>query len=148
MQKPQIRCSRNALTGEWPMAADSSMPILIVDDYRTMVRIVRNLLNQIGFDNVDEAADGASALQMIAAKPYGLVISDWNMQPMTGLELLQHLRARPETADLPVIMVTAESKTDNVLAARRAGVNSYIVKPFTAALLKQKIDAVFAARTG
>lgn len=128
------------------MSVDSSMPILIVDDYRTMVRIVRNLLKQIGFENVDDAENGAAALEMIAAKPYGLVISDWNMAPMTGFELLQKLRAQPETADLPVIMVTAESKTDNVLAARKAGVNSYIVKPFTAALLKSKIDAVFAAR--
>jgi len=128
------------------MSVDSSMPILIVDDYRTMVRIVRNLLKQIGFENVDDAENGATALEMIAAKPYGLVISDWNMAPMTGFELLQKLRSQPETADLPVIMVTAESKTDNVLAARKAGVNSYIVKPFTAALLKSKIDAVFAAR--
>jgi len=128
------------------MFVDSTMPVLIVDDYQTMVRIVRNLLRQIGYENVDDAPDGPTALEMIRHKRYGLVISDWNMEPMSGIELLQRLRAEPATAELPVIMVTAESKTDHVLAARKAGVNSYIVKPFTAALLKAKIDAVFAAR--
>ncbi|MFO1114968.1 MAG: response regulator [Beijerinckiaceae bacterium] len=128
------------------MSADSSMPILVVDDYQTMVRIICNLLKQIGYENVDQASNGAQALEMIKAKPYGLVISDWNMQPMTGFELLQKLRHDPAHADTPFIMVTAESKTDNVIAARKAGVSSYIVKPFNAATLKAKIDAVFAAK--
>jgi two-component system chemotaxis response regulator CheY len=125
------------------MNADFSMPILVVDDYHTMVRIVRNLLKQIGYENVDEASNGQQAHDMIKAKKYGLIISDWNMEPMTGYQLLQQVRAEPENANLPFIMVTAESKTDNVIAARRAGVNHYIVKPFNAATLKAKIDAVF-----
>ena len=128
------------------MTADPSMPILVVDDYQTMVRIVCNLLKQIGYENVDEANNGVQALEKINAKKYGLIISDWNMQPMTGFELLQKLRADPGHADTPFIMVTAESKTDNVIAARKAGVSSYIVKPFNAATLKAKIDAVFTAR--
>ena len=127
------------------MPADSSMPILVVDDYQTMVRIIRNLLKQIGYENVDEAANGQAALEMIQKKRYGLVISDWNMEPMTGFELLQHVRSDPAQTDVPFIMVTAESKTDNVVAARKAGVNNYIVKPFNAAMLKAKIDAVFSA---
>ena len=127
------------------MPADSSMPILVVDDYQTMVRIIRNLLKQIGYENVDEAANGQAALEMIRSKPYGLVISDWNMEPMTGFELLQKVRSDPAHPDVPFIMVTAESKTDNVVAARKAGVNNYIVKPFNAAMLKAKIDTVFSA---
>jgi two-component system chemotaxis response regulator CheY len=127
------------------MPADSSMPILVVDDYQTMVRIIRNLLKQIGYENVDEAANGQAALEMIQNKRYGLVISDWNMEPMTGFELLQRVRADPARADVPFIIVTAESKTDNVVAARKAGVNNYIVKPFNAAMLKAKMDAIFSA---
>ena len=127
------------------MPADSSMPILVVDDYQTMVRIIRNLLKQIGYENVDEAANGQAALEMIRSKAYGLVISDWNMEPMTGFELLQKVRSDPAHTDVPFIMVTAESKTDNVVAARKAGVNNYIVKPFNAAMLKAKIDTVFSA---
>lgn len=125
------------------MALDAAMPILIVDDYATMIRIIRNLLKQLGFDNVDDAADGTQALEMIQGKKYGLVISDWNMEPMTGYELLKHVRAAGETARLPFIMVTAESKTENVIAAKKAGVSNYIVKPFNAQTLKGKIDAVF-----
>mgnify|MGYP001201302155 FL=1 len=128
------------------MSADSTMPILVVDDYQTMVRIICNLLKQIGYENVDTASNGAQALERIAEKQYGLIISDWNMQPMTGFELLVKLKADTATADIPFIMVTAESKTDNVIAARKAGVSSYIVKPFNAATLKAKIDAVFTAR--
>jgi two-component system, chemotaxis family, chemotaxis protein CheY len=128
------------------MSADPSMPILVVDDYQTMVRIIGNLLKQIGYTNVDEANNGVQAMEKIAGKKYGLVISDWNMQPMTGFELLQKLRSDPTHSDTPFIMVTAESKTDNVIAARKAGVSSYIVKPFNAATLKAKIDAVFTAR--
>ena len=128
------------------MTADSTMPILVVDDYQTMVRIICNLLKQIGYENVDTASNGAQALERIAEKHYGLIISDWNMQPMTGFELLVKLKSEAATADIPFIMVTAESKTDNVIAARKAGVSSYIVKPFNAATLKAKIDAVFTAR--
>jgi two-component system chemotaxis response regulator CheY len=127
------------------MPADFSMPILVVDDYQTMVRIIRNLLKQIGYENVDEASNGQAALEKIHEKRYGLVISDWNMEPMTGFELLQKVRADSAHTDVPFIMVTAESKTDNVVAARRAGVNNYIVKPFNAATLKAKMDAVFSA---
>lgn len=125
------------------MALDTSMEILVVDDYATMIRIIRNLLKQLGFDNVDDASDGGKALEMISQKKYGLVISDWNMEPMTGYELLKHVRSREATARLPFIMITAESKTENVIAAKKAGVNNYIVKPFNAQTLKGKIDAVF-----
>jgi len=118
------------------------MQVLIVDDYKTMLRIVRSLLEQLGFRNVDEATDGKSAYDMICGRQYGLVISDWNMQPMTGLDLLKKVRANPATAKLPFIMVTAEARTENVVAARQAGVNNYIIKPFTQAVLKQKISAV------
>ncbi len=124
------------------MAIDTSMSVLIVDDYKTMLRIIRNLLKQLGFDNVDEATDGAQALEKMRAKKYGLVISDWNMEPMTGYELLKEVRADAHMKDTPFIMVTAESKTDNVIAAKKAGVNNYIVKPFNAATLKTKIEAV------
>ncbi len=127
------------------MTTDLSMPILVVDDYHTMVRIIRNLLKQIGFENVDEAANGEMALQKIREKHFGLIISDWNMEPMTGFQLLQRVREERGSAEIPFIMVTAESKTDNVVAARRAGVSHYIVKPFNAATLKAKIDAVFTA---
>ena len=125
------------------MAVDHSMRVLIVDDYKTMIRIIRNLLKQLGFANVDEAPDGSAALDMLRQKDYGLVISDWNMQPMTGYELLREVRADNRLSRTPFIMVTAESKTDNVIAAKKAGVNNYIVKPFNAATLKAKIDAVF-----
>ena len=124
------------------MAVDLGMPILIVDDYKTMLRIVRNLLKQLGFDNVDEATDGAQALEKARAKQYGLIISDWNMEPMTGYELLKEVRADNQLKATPFIMVTAESKTDNVIAAKKAGVNNYIVKPFNAATLKTKLVAV------
>lgn len=126
------------------MAMDSTMPILVVDDYKTMTRIIRNLLNQLGFIHIDEASDGTEALTKLRGKRYGLVISDWNMEPMTGLELLQHVRGDADLCRMPFIMVTAESKTENVVAAKRAGVNNYIVKPFNAQTLKAKIDAVFA----
>ena len=125
------------------MAVDHSMPVLIVDDYKTMIRIIRNLLKQLGFANVDEAGDGSAALNMMRQKDYGLVISDWNMEPMTGYELLREVRADDRLSRTPFIMVTAESKTDNVVAAKKAGVNNYIVKPFNAATLKSKIDAIF-----
>src|SRR5476651_1615827 len=125
------------------MAVDLSMPVLIVDDYNTMVRIIRNLLRQLGFENIDDANDGSEALAKMQQRKYGLVISDWNMEPMTGYALLQQVRANPEMAQTPFIMVTAESKTENVIAAKKAGVSNYIVKPFNAQTLKSKIDAVF-----
>jgi len=127
------------------MSVDKNMPILIVDDYKTMLRIVRNLLKQIGFDNVDEATDGSMALKKLRDKQYGLVISDWNMEPMTGLQLLREVRADVKLRGVPFIMVTAESKTENVVMAREAGVNNYIVKPFNAATLRMKLSAVLGA---
>ena len=125
------------------MATDLSMPVLIVDDYNTMVRIIRNLLKQLGFVNIDDANDGTAALAKLRERKYGLVISDWNMEPMTGYDLLQQVRSDPGLAGTPFIMVTAESKTENVIAAKKAGVSNYIVKPFNAQTLKSKIDAVF-----
>jgi two-component system chemotaxis response regulator CheY len=122
--------------------ANLNANVLVVDDYATMRRIIKNLLNQIGFNNVDEAADGASALAKLREKAFGLVISDWNMEPMTGLQLLQEVRADAKLKPLPFIMVTAESKTENVVAAKEAGVNNYIVKPFNAETLKKKIESV------
>jgi two-component system, chemotaxis family, chemotaxis protein CheY len=125
------------------MAVDKTMNVLVVDDYKTMVRIVRSLLQQLGFTNIDDAADGVTALEMIRQKDYGLILSDWNMKPMTGYELLKLVRAEPTTAKTPFVMVTAEAKTENVVAARQAGVNNYIIKPFTLAVLRQKLSAVF-----
>jgi two-component system chemotaxis response regulator CheY len=125
------------------MAVDLSMPILVVDDYNTMIRIIRNLLRQLGFQDIDDANDGTAALAKMRDKKYGLVISDWNMEPMTGYELLKQVRSDPNLNGTPFIMVTAESKTENVIAAKQAGVNNYIVKPFNADTLKTKIDAVF-----
>ena len=124
------------------MAIDLSMPILVVDDYNTMTRIIRNLLRQIGFSDVDDASDGSNALSKMQQKKYGLVISDWNMEPMTGYELHKQVRSDPGLGSTPFIMVTAESKTENVIAAKKAGANNYIVKPFNAATLKQKVAAV------
>jgi two-component system chemotaxis response regulator CheY len=129
------------------MAVDLSMPILVVDDYQTMTRIIRNLLKQLGFTDIDDANDGSAALKRLHERRYGLIISDWNMAPMTGYELLQEVRANPQTAETPFIMITAESKTENVIAAKQAGVNNYIVKPFNAQTLKAKIDAVFGEVT-
>jgi two-component system, chemotaxis family, chemotaxis protein CheY len=131
------------LRGVEDMAFDLSMPILVVDDYSTMIRIIRNLLKQLGFENVDDASDGSAALAKMQTKRYGLVISDWNMEPMTGYDLLKEVRASPEFSKTPFIMITAESKTENVIAAKKAGVNNYIVKPFNAATLKTKMEAVF-----
>ncbi|GGH11693.1 response regulator [Alsobacter metallidurans] len=124
------------------MGFETSMPILVVDDYQTMIRIIRNLLKQLGFEDVDDATDGVQAMAKLKQRRYGLVISDWNMEPMTGFELLKTVRADDGLKDTPFIMVTAESKTDNVIAAKKAGVSSYIVKPFNAQTLKAKIDAV------
>ena len=123
-------------------SVDMGMPILIVDDYKTMLRIIRNLLKQLGFNNVDEATDGSAALQKLRDKDYSLVISDWNMEPMSGMQLLTEVRADTKLKDLPFIMITAESKTENVIAAKEAGVSNYIVKPFNAATLKSKLNTV------
>jgi two-component system chemotaxis response regulator CheY len=125
------------------MAVDHMMPVLIVDDYNTMTRIIRNLLKQIGFEQIDNANDGSTALAKMRERKYGLVISDWNMEPMTGYDLLQQVRGDPSLSDTPFIMVTAETRTENVIAAKKAGVSNYIVKPFNAQTLKSKIDAVF-----
>ena len=129
------------------MAIDTSMPVLVVDDYNTMIRIIRNLLRQLGFEQIDDASDGKVALAKMRVRKYGLVISDWNMEPMTGYELLQQVRSDPSLQATPFIMVTAESKTDNVIAAKKAGVSNYIVKPFNAQTLKAKIEAVLSKRT-
>ena len=125
------------------MAIDMSMPVLVVDDYKTMLRIISNLLKQLGFENVEEASDGTEALDKMKKGGYGLVISDWNMEPMTGYDLLREVRASPELSKTPFIMITAESKTENVIAAKKAGVSNYIVKPFNAATLKTKMETVF-----
>lgn len=124
------------------MAVDKNMPILIIDDYKTMLRIVRNLLLQLGFKNVDEALNGEQAWQMIQEKEYKLILSDWNMEPMDGLQLLKTVRASEQHKKLPFIMVTAETKAQNILLAKKEGVNNYIVKPFNAATLKAKMQAV------
>jgi two-component system chemotaxis response regulator CheY len=121
---------------------DWRVKILVVDDYPTMRRIVRNLLDQIGFKDVEEAGNGVEALEKIKVARYDMVISDWNMEPMTGIELLKHVRADTALSKTHFIMVTAESKTENVIAAKQAGASQYIVKPFTAETLKAKIASV------
>ena len=124
------------------MAVDKNMKVLIVDDYQTMLRILRNLLKQLEFLNVEEAKDGSTALALLRKDPYGLVISDWNMEPMTGIQLLREVRQDAELKSIPFIMVTAESKTENVVEAKKAGVSNYIVKPFNSETLKGKIAGV------
>ena len=126
------------------MALDLSMRILVVDDFSTMRRIIKNILKQIGFSNVDEAENGQAALAKIGdGGNYDFVISDWNMPEMTGIELLKQVRANEATKDLPFLMVTAEAKKENVVEAVKAGVNNYIVKPFTAEVLQEKISKIF-----
>ena len=127
------------------MSVDLTMNVLIVDDYATMLRIVRNLLKQIGFNNIEEATDGSQALQVMKSKKFGLVISDWNMEPMTGIQFLREVRQDPDLKATPFIMVTAESKTENVVEAKKAGVSNYIVKPFNSETLKGKIAGVLGA---
>ena len=127
------------------MAVDKNMPILVVDDYNTMLRILKNLLKQLGFHNVDQAMDGAEALQKLNATNFDFIISDWNMEPMTGIELLRQVRASDNLKHIPFIMITAESKTENVVAAQKAGVSNYIVKPFNAETLKGKMASVLGA---
>ena len=124
------------------MTIDHSVPILVVDDFKTMVRIMRNFLTDLGFTDVDDASNGEDALEKMRSKSYALVISDWNMQPMTVFALLRRVRADPRTTSTRFIMVTAESKTDNVLSARQAGVEHYLVKPFNAQMLRSKLEQV------
>ncbi len=124
------------------MAVDMKMKILIVDDYKTMLRILRNLLKQLNFSDIDEAMDGSQALQKLRAEKFDMVISDWNMEPMTGIELLRKVRGDDNLKHLPFIMITAESKSENVIAAKDAGVSNYIVKPFNAETLKGKMVSV------
>ena len=128
------------------VAKDVNMPILIVDDYKTMLKIIRNLLKQLGFNNVEEAMDGGAALEKLRNKNFGLIISDWNMEPMNGMQLLKEVRLDTKLKDVPFIMITVESKSENIVAAKEAGVSNYIVKPFTAATLKSKIETVLAGR--
>lgn len=127
------------------MSVNMTMKVLVVDDYKTMLKIVSSLLQQIGFQHIDTALDGGEAIQKLRRDSYGLVISDWNMAPVTGLDLLRQVRSDRRLQKTPFIMVTAESKTENVIVAKQAGVNNYIVKPFTAEILKQKIVAVLGA---
>ena len=124
------------------MAVDKNMPILIVDNYKAMRRIIRNLRTQLDFLNVEDAIDGSAALQKLREGSYGLIISDWNMEPMTGIQLLKEVRADNNLKKIPFIMITAESKTENVVIAKEAGVSNYIVKPFNAATLKSKLIGV------
>jgi two-component system chemotaxis response regulator CheY len=119
------------------------MKILIVDDFSTMRRIVKNLLRDLGFTNTQEADDGNTALPMLKGGGFDFLVTDWNMPGMTGIELLKAVRADPQLADLPVLMVTAESKRDQIVEAAQAGVNGYVVKPFTAITLKEKIEKIF-----
>ncbi len=123
---------------------DKNMKILVVDDFSTMRRIVKNLLRELGFTNTAEADDGSTALPMLKNGNYDFVVTDWNMPNMEGIELLRNIRADPSLAKLPVLMVTAEAKREQIIEAAEAGVNGYIVKPFTAETLREKIDKIFA----
>ena len=127
---------------------DYRMKVLVVDDFATMRKIVRNILKQIGFEDITEAEDGSVALRLIKSEPVGLVVSDWNMPNMSGLDLLKEIRKNPQTASLPVFMVTAEGLKENVMEAVKAGVNNYVVKPFTAEVLQEKIETIFKKQAG
>jgi two-component system, chemotaxis family, chemotaxis protein CheY len=123
--------------------ADPKLRFLVVDDFSTMRRIVKNLLKELGYSNVDEAEDGVQALAKLRSEPFDFVVSDWNMPNMDGLTMLQNIRADPSLAKLPVLMVTAEAKKENIIAAAQAGANGYVVKPFTAATLDEKLNKIF-----
>lgn len=127
------------------MPVDKNMKILVVDDFKTMTRLIDSLLRQLGFTNIEEAASGQAAMEKLQKDKYQLVLSDWNMEPMDGLELLRQVRASETLKSLFFILITAESKPENILAAKKAGVNNYIVKPFNANTLKEKLTAVFGA---
>jgi two-component system, chemotaxis family, chemotaxis protein CheY len=125
------------------MPADSNMKILVVDDMSTMRRIVKNIMKQLGFPNVEEAENGQDALDKLRAESFGLVISDWNMPVMTGIDLLRAIRADDKLKAIPVLMVTAEAQKENLIEAVKAGVSNYIVKPFTAEVLQEKMNKIF-----
>jgi len=125
---------------------DLKMKVLVVDDFSTMRRILKNILKQIGYSDIEEAEDGNSALARLRQGGFGLVVSDWNMPNMTGLDLLKAIRADNALNNMPVLMVTAEAKKENVMDAIKAGVNNYVVKPFTADVLKEKIEKIFDSR--
>jgi len=129
--------------GHWEVALDKNMKILVVDDFSTMRRIIKNLLRDLGFTNTSEADDGNTALPMLQSGNFDFLVTDWNMPGMTGIELLKHVREDERLKDLPVLMVTAEAKRDQIVAAAQAGVNGYVIKPFTAAVLKEKIEKIF-----
>jgi len=122
---------------------DKNIKILIVDDFSTMRRIIKNLLRDLGFTNTEEADDGTTALPMLQGGKFELLVTDWNMPGMQGIDLLKHVRADESLASLPVLMVTAEQKKEQIVEAAQAGVNGYIVKPFTAQTLKEKLDKIF-----
>lgn len=128
---------------EIKQVVQKAIKILVVDDFPTMRRIIRNLLKDLGFENVDEAEDGAQALEKLRNSTFDLVVSDWNMPNMDGLEMLKTIRQDPALSKLPVLMVTAEAKKENIIAAAQAGANGYVVKPFTAATLEEKLNKIF-----
>ena len=125
------------------MPVNANAPILIVDDYQTMLRIMHNLLKQLGFSNIEEANDGSSALEKLKTGSYELIVSDWNMESMTGLDLLKEVRSDRDLKHIPYIMIAAENKNENMIAAKEAGVTNYIVTPFNALTLKSKLQSVF-----
>jgi two-component system chemotaxis response regulator CheY len=131
-----------------PFMADPNMKFLVVDDFSTMRRIVRNLLKELGFNNVDEAEDGVDALGKLRDGGFQFVISDWNMPNMTGIDLLRNIRADAALKSLPVLMVTAEAKKENIIAAAQAGASGYVVKPFTSATLDEKLNKIFKTMEG
>jgi two-component system, chemotaxis family, chemotaxis protein CheY len=140
-----VKTPLNIARSREDLVPSPGVKVLLVDDYSTMRRIIRSLLQQIGIAEVTEASDGSTALGKLREHAFDIVISDWNMEPMSGLQLLKEIRADNKLTKLPFIMVTAETKTENVAAAKAAGVSNYIVKPFTAATLKQKMEAVLGA---
>ncbi|MBT8440282.1 MAG: chemotaxis protein CheY [Gammaproteobacteria bacterium] len=127
---------------------DKNMKILVVDDFSTMRRIVKNLLGDLGFKNIEEADDGNTALPKLQSGNFDFLVTDWNMPGMTGIDLLKAVRADPNLASLPVLMVTAESKREQIIEAAQAGVNGYVVKPFTAGTLEEKISKIFERVNG
>ena len=123
---------------------NENMKILVVDDFSTMRRIVKTLLGDLGFSNIEEADDGLTALPKLKKSNFDFLITDWNMPGMEGIDLIKAVRADPDLSDLPILMVTAEARKDQIVAAAQAGVNGYIIKPFNAQTLKEKIDKIFA----
>ncbi len=138
-----MACASHDSTCKLEAVLDKNMKILIVDDFSTMRRIIKNLLRDLGFTNTAEADDGTSAMPMLENGQFDFVITDWNMPGMTGIELLKAIRANDRLKSLPILMVTAEAKRDQIIAAAQAGVNGYVVKPFTAAALQEKIEKIF-----